>query len=378
MWRVLFVIGSTEVGGAEGQLVLLAEGLHRLGHEVHVYTLEKAGPLSQRLAAAGVHFSSGGYDRKRARPVKLAQLLASEIGLLRLMRRLRPDVVQAFLPLANFSAAIMGRLAGAELIVTSKRALGTHLERVPWWRPFEGVANRLSDVIVANSEAVKQDAVRRERLAPDRLRVIFNGLEAGCFSRPSTDRAELRQREGVGPEDFLILCVGNLIPYKGHLDLIAALGLLGALATRVQLLIAGEDRGAGERLRARARELGLEARLHLLGRRSDIPELLAAADLFALPSHEEGFSNALLEAMAAGRPILATAVGGNAEALDAGRCGKLVPPRDPAALAAAIGELLQNESARMAMGTAARERARARYGVAAMVAAHLELYGMEA
>jgi glycosyltransferase involved in cell wall biosynthesis len=176
---------------------------------------------------------------------------------------------------------------------------------------------------------------------------------------------------GVGTEAIVIGTVGNLYPVKGHRVLVQAVARLGS---DVHLAIAG--RGAEEAgLRSLAAELGIAPRVHLLGYREDTPDLLAASDIYALSSLYEGQSLALIEAMAAGLPIAATHVGGNPEVLgQADRDGLLVPPSDPAALAAALARLAGDRALRAQLGAAARARARTEFSLTTMVGRYRALY----
>jgi glycosyltransferase involved in cell wall biosynthesis len=171
----------------------------------------------------------------------------------------------------------------------------------------------------------------------------------------------------------LLLAVGNLYPVKGHIHLLEALALLTARYPTAHLAIAG--RGALEpALRARATELGIARRVHLLGLRSDVPDLLAAADVYVLPSLSEGLPLSLLEAMFAGCPIVASPVGEVPDALAAGEAGLLVEPGDATGLAAAIGRLLDDPSLARLLGARAGLRAAARYGVSEMITRYTALY----
>ena len=373
--RILFVVGSLTVGGAEGQLAMLAESLKSRGWTVEIFLLEKSGALVERLERAGIHVSDGAYKFDPGnRVVKLALLFICEVGLVWRILRFRPEVVHGFLPLTNLMSAIAGRMARVSLIITSKRALSRHQDRHPSSRWLDRAANALSDVITANSQAVASDTQARDGYNASRIVVIPNGLDFVRFDEARGHRHEARSELGLSKSDIAIAMVANLIPYKGHIELIEAFARIAADDPRLKLFLIGQDRGVAEALMSNARRLGAADRIDLMGQRSDVPRLLSAMDVGVLASHEEGFSNALLEKLAAGLPVVATRVGGNPEALEGMPNCFLVRPQDPddlaRGLADAIGKLGADDPSRKIRQSRVRER----YSVDAMVDAYERLY----
>ncbi|RME87382.1 MAG: glycosyltransferase, partial [Zetaproteobacteria bacterium] len=175
-------------------------------------------------------------------------------------------------------------------------------------------------------------------------------------------------------EMFVILNVANLIPYKGHKDLLESFALVKKEIPHAVLLIAGGDRGIGSMLRNKARDLEVDDSVRWLGLRDDVPQLLSLADVFVCSSHEEGFSNAVMEAMAAGVAVVATDVGGNREMLENGRLGVLVPARSPEAMAQAIVRLARDPRLREDLGRNAAATVQEKYTPEAMTDAYLRLY----
>jgi glycosyltransferase involved in cell wall biosynthesis len=373
--RILFVVGSLTVGGAETQLAMLAERLKMRGWIIDVFPLEKSGPLVERLQRAGVHVIDGGYDsRGRTKIGRLASLVVCEARLVWCVLRLRPDVVHGFLPLTNFMSALAGRITFAPLVITSKRALGRHQDRHPVWKWFDRIANALSDVITANSQAVASDTHARDRYDVLRIVVIPNGLDFSRLDRARDYRDEMRSKLGLSVSDIAIAMVANLIPYKGHSELIEAFARVAAHDARLKLFLIGEDRGIEEVLISDARRLGVADRISLMGHRDDVPTLLSAMDLGVMSSHEEGFSNALLEKLAAGLPVVATNVGGNPEALEGMPDCILVKPQDPDDLAKGLTDAIGNLRADDHTRKIRQNRVRERYSVDAMVDAYERLY----
>lgn len=372
--RILFVIGSFAVGGTERQLALLATRLRARGWAVRAIGMEKTGPLIGTLEAAGVRVLDGGYRSETASYVKGPLLALSAVRVLFHALVGRPDVIHCFLPLSNFVGAMAGRLAFVPLVVTSKRALGGHQDRQPAWKWIDRFANSLSDRIVANSRAVALDTQSRDGYDVSRIVVIPNGLDFSAFDGRPGARDVIRQQLGLSPTEIAIVMVANLIPYKGHRELIQAFAQLAKSDSRLRLFLVGRDDGIGAGLTAEMERLGVQEKVNLTGPRADIPEFLSAMDVGVMASHEEGFSNALLEKLAAGLPVVATDVGGNPEALEGMPGCVLVRSRDAEdiarGLSVAIGRSADNDQDRQLRRRLVRER----YSVEAMVDAYERLY----
>jgi glycosyltransferase involved in cell wall biosynthesis len=228
--------------------------------------------------------------------------------------------------------------------------------------------------VVASAHTVAVSAplaqhMRRDLFLPaDRVVTIPNGVR---WVKP--DRVTLREELRLQPDDRVLVAVGNLYPVKGHVHLIDALARLAATHPRLHVAIGGRGQ-LEESLKARAREHGIGDRVHLLGLRSDVAAVLAAADVFVLPSLSEGLPLALLEAMFAGCAIVATDVGEVRLALDRGTAGVLVEPANPGALAAAIDRLLLDAREARRLGDRAAAHARAEYDLSTMIERYVTIY----
>jgi len=220
------------------------------------------------------------------------------------------------------------------------------------------------------SEASQDRYARSLDLAPDDLGVVPNGVPV-----PQGDGSRVREELGLEPDELLIVAVGNLYSVKGHATLIRALRRIAeqrpALAWRAAIAGRGEEE---EALTALIAESGLLGKIHLLGYRADIADILAAGNLFVMPSLSEGLPLALLEAMFASKPVIASHVGGIPEVVRSGEEALLVPPGDPDALADALDSALCDSDLRARLASAARDRAQTRYTVQAMTDAYEELY----
>jgi glycosyltransferase involved in cell wall biosynthesis len=366
---IVFVIDSLVVGGAESQMVMLAGNLHNRGYHCEVFVLRAEGAFFETLKSFGIPVTNGKFAEGRDR-------IALLLGVWRLWRYIykrRPCVVHTYLPLSNFIGSIVGRLAGASVVITSRRGLGKHQNMESRWRYFDRISNVLSNTISVNSKAVANDTFRRDGVDRNKIVCIYNGLNLSRFNLPANTRELMRSKLGLSQSDFAWVKVANLVDYKGHIDLIQAFaGFSKSFSAR--LFLVGRDRGAQSGIELMVSKLGIADRIVFLGDRSDVPEILSAMDGYVMASHTEGFSNAILEAMAARIPIVATNVGGNAEALQDGELGILVEPHNHIALARAMQQIMDNQELRQRFAFAAEQTVREKYRVEAMVDSYLVLY----
>jgi glycosyltransferase involved in cell wall biosynthesis len=372
--RILYFIGTLDLGGAERQLVELASHLDRRFSPA-VCCLFQRGALADELQRAGVPVFSADLTSVRdkrglSRAVAVLHLPLDLIRLWWQVRRFRPAILHGVLFHAYVLGALVGRLAGVPVVVAGRRSL-SHFKRDRFAiLLIERLANRLTDAIVANSEAVRKDTIESERLPAARVDVIYNGLDFATYTRSAP--TDVREKLGLG-EGPVVLVLANLIPYKGHTYFLQAWPTVRERFPTAIALFSGEG-PARATLEAEARTLGISDSVMFLGSRSDVPDLLAAADVLVHPSLEEGFCNALIEAMAAGLPVVATDVGGNAEAVVQGQTGVVVPPRDAGRLASATIEVLSLPDRGRALGAQGRARVREEFDRQVMVRRYEALY----
>lgn len=372
--RVLIVVGALGVGGTESHLLQVLPRLAGHGIEIRVRALSGGGPIAGRLRAAGVPVDTpGDAPPPRASVGRLLAGLRVWPELFALRRSWRPDIVHFFLP-EPYLVGVWPFLAAAPIRrVMSRRSLNHYQRARPVLARLEYWLHGRMDALVGNSRAVLDD-LAAEGAAAKQLHLIRNGIDLSRFAPDDAKRRANRAALGLAPTDIAIACVANLIPYKGHADLIDAIAALPAGGAKPRVLCAGRDDGIGAALRAHADRAGVAAHFIWLGPYDDVPGLLAAADIAVLASHEEGSPNAAIEAMAAGLPVVATRAGGIPEAVVDGVTGLLVPPRDPAALADALSRAIGDPAMRAAMGAAGRARAAAEFGIESCVAAYATLY----
>jgi len=328
--RVLLLVNSLAVGGAETQLVRLALYLHGTGHAVKVATILPYGRGRPDLQAAGIPHE---VLPLRA-PIGGLTLLA---GAVRLCRQWKPDVVVSFLFYANLLGRLAGAFARVPVVISSVRT-----ER------FGGRASDaalrftdpLASLTVANCDNTARRLAADRIVAKKRLLVIPNGVPLEAFANDYPDRSATRKSLGLSDEDFLWLAVGHLEPIKDYPTLLKAMTILRESGLPAKLRIAAEG-SQRSYLQGLIRDLQLSGAVSLLGFRSDVPALLGAADALVQSSWCEGMPNVVIEAMAAGVPVVATNRGGTTELIEPGVTGLLVPPRDARALASAMAELMK-------------------------------------
>lgn len=328
-------------------------------------------------AAAGVAPDVPAAAQPAGRPPGGAKVALGYARLARrLARRFRRDPVD-LLHTQNTGceeSPIAARLAGIPAVLGTFHVDSTydlHGERSgPAYRLVEQVSNRCLGTAIAVSHATRRDWVRRTHVPAGRVVTIHNGIDAAKFARRQSAPAA-RATLGLPASGPVVACVGRLDEVKGFATLLHAAARLKAAHPDLTLLIAGTGPLRGE-LERSAGELGVRA--NFAGFLTDVQPVLDAADVFALPSLAETLGYAFLEAMAAGLPCVGTAVGGVPEVIAEGRTGFVVPPRDPAALAAALGRLLGDADLRARMGEAGRVRVAERFHERDMVRRTIDLY----
>mgnify|MGYP001311055447 CR=1 FL=1 len=364
--RIVVVSSRLDVGGTERHIARILPALQRRGLDVALYVMQRGGPLEADIAAHGVRVEGSSLGGVLHWP-------KATLELARWLRRERPDVVHFFLPRPYLFGSLAAELAGHRLRLMSRRSLTVYRDKYPLLGGVERWLHRRTFGILGNSQAV-MDQLAAEVDDRSKLALIHNGIDLPSpvfTSRRRQTRDLLQIPDGA----LVVAVIANLIAYKGHRDLIAALALIkDQLPQPWRLLAIGRDDGIGADLKAQAQSHGIGDNILWLGERGDVDELLSASDMFILASHQEGFSNALLEAMAARLPVVATAIGGNNDAVVEGETGLLVPVRDPLALAAAILQLAQDPDRRASFGEAGRRRVEQRFSLDVCVDRYERLY----
>lgn len=363
--RTGFVLHMMQVAGAE---VLVAETIRRLAGRIDpvVFCLDAVGPLGERLRGEGVEVLSLG--RRPGRDWRVAWRLAHAA------RERGVEVLHAHQYSPFFYAALAKVIArGAFRLILTEH--GRHYPDVVGWKRRWGnrlLLARLADEVNACCGFSADALAALDGFPSGRVAVIENGIDPGRYSN-AVDRAGLRRRLGLAPERRYLVCVARFHPVKDHATLVRAFAAVVAARPDADLLLAGDGELRGD-LERQVRGLGLQGRMKFLGVRDDVPDLLRAADVFALTSVSEAASLTVLEAMAAGLPVVVTAVGGNPEMVRDGQEGLLVPRGDAEATAAALLRVLGEPDLAARLGATGRATVEARYRLDRTVEAYWRLY----
>jgi len=370
--RILQIIPTLDRAGAEKQLLLLATGLPRDEFEVHVCVLTRLGPLWPEFQAAGIPVKVVG------KPWKFDPLAL--VRLARLVRRVRPHVVHTWLFAANAYGRVAARLAGVPRVVAGERC-------VDLWKGWLELAidrwlARHTACIVANSPAVR-DFYADRGLPAHKFAVIYNGVPPFCAQR--MPREQVLAELGLPRTARLIALVGRLWPQKRVQDAIWAMDLLRVYPYDLHLLVIGDgpQRRQLERLSA---QVDRRDHIHFLGQRTDVLRLLPHCEMLWSPSAFEGQSNAILEAMAAGLPVVATDIPGTRDLVVDGQTGFLIPTPPRAAQMPTINDvvvrglcrhtrrLMEDPDLARRLGAAGQRRVQTDFSVERMVQQYAALY----
>ena len=346
--KVFFLLDSLNVGGTETQAVELATRLDPTRYDVTLGCLRARGPLLEKLTGSAVDlrefYPKGGFDS----PGGIYQMLRLALFL----RRGGFQIVHTHDLYANLLGIPAALVARVPVIISSQRDLA-HLDlyrtrRRVWVRRLQN----LSTAVLTNANAVRDAVMAENHIAPGKIRVIYNGVDRERFIGKTRDRSWLIKN--ADREKWVVL-VGNMhSDVKGHPCLIEAASAVVREFPNIRFVLAG-DGEERQNFEQQVAHLGLQNNFLFLGRRDDVPQLLACCDIAALPSKAEGLPNAVLEYLAAGLPTVASQVGGNAEIIQDGKTGLLVPPGNPSALAEALLRLLRGPDFATSLGNRGRE-----------------------
>ena len=361
--HVLQLIDGLNVGGAEVLLRDLTSGLQQAGYRVSV-CYSTPGPLVREIAALGVPMT------RLPRLARIDPLLLA--NMVRVMRRDRPQVVHTHLFKSDFHGRVAARLSGVPVVVSTLHNTHAWAKNPVMGRLYSGSA-RFADRLIAVSDEVREFAIAHRYAAPDKIASIANGVDMRRFVGQEQAGQQVRRELGIALDAPLIGIVARLSPQKDHHTFLQAAAEIIKALPAARLLIVGDGPLRAE-LTAATQSLGLQHHVVFSGIRSDIPAVLGALDLLVFSSRWEGLPVALLEGMAAARPVVATAVGGVPGVIVDGTTGILVPPGEPAALAQACVRVLRSATQATQMGQAGRTRVETQYSIEAMIRQTVALY----
>jgi glycosyltransferase involved in cell wall biosynthesis len=359
--KVLHLITSLEVGGAQHGMLIGLPRFESDQYEHIVCSIMDRMQMASQFRAAGIEVRSLGLRRKMD--------LGVALRLRTLLKELRPDILHTYLLHGNVLGRLIGRLVGVPVIINSERTIG---QARRWGRLATRLTNPLADAVEVNSE-IGGKAIERDLGIPrEKIELVRSGLDLSAFESAANGDV-LRSELGVTNDQHLIVYLGRLRPVKGVEYGIRAFATAHTQCPEIRMALVGEGDQRGY-LESLVRELGIVDFVSFLGVRNDVPELFAAADSVLMPSLNEGFPRTAIEAMAAGKPVIATRVGGTPEAIVDGTTGLLVPPKDAEALSGAIVRLVNDAELQAKLGKAGRERAEKNYSVDKYISRLDEMY----
>lgn len=353
--HVLLVVDqfSRNLGGGERIALKLAAHLPQYGYRASILTFS-ADPANPVFESAPCPVYLLPLERTYDRTA-----LVGALALRRFLKQQKIKIVQTFFESSDIWAGFVTKLLSDAKLIWSRRDMGilrTRKHEIAY-RLMAG----LPDAVFAVSDLVRQHCIEEDHIDPDRVQTIYNGLELADWdiSSPSVRRGD----------KVVVTTIANIRHVKGHDIFIRAAAAIAPRFPNVCFSIAGGvlDKAYFEELQSMVRGMNLSGRFHFVGSITDLQQQLSTADIFVLPSRSEGFSNAIVEAMAASLPVVATNVGGNAEAVQSGVSGIIVPTEDPEALADAISQLLADPARATAMGIAGKRRVAEKFTTAAMM-----------
>ncbi len=366
--KVVYLIGTLKIGGAERQIVETAARLNRECFEPKLYCLFGDGQLKNYAEDHNVAvtiFNARRHDSSSKKYIPFWRSRAF-FSLYSYLKHERPDIVHCYMFKPSIYGGIAAKLAKCPTLITSRRCLGYLKDRKPHYQYVENAINVFTDSVLVNSEALKQDVLRRERISHDKVHVIYNGVDTGKYVPVEKGSHVLHKKRASGiPETAPVIgMIANLFEYKGYREFISAASKIHQHVPEAYFLCVGEDRGKIQgQLEQLSDNFGIRKHIIFSGLVKNVSEILPLFDIQVSASHQEGFSNVILEGMAAGKPVVATLVGGNPEAVLHKETGLLVPPRDPAALAHAIIELLGNPEFASTLGSNGRRRVEVHFSI---------------
>lgn len=358
--RLFWLQTSAQIGGTEMMNFRTWQQLNKTQFSVQICFLDDWGPVAGLYRAAGCEPICL-HARQRPWPSvwrRLRHLLAAA----------PPHIIHIFGTRANVLGRAAARHCPQLRVISGQRSVGSGRRLAPW---VERLTAPWVHLYVANSRAGAEWLQRRAKVPPAKIRVIHSGLDSTPFA--TAVPGQVRPSLGIGAQEPVLVSIGNLRKVKDQETLLQAAQRLRARGCHFHLLLVG-DGGRRAVLEALASRLSVQPVVHFLGRRTDVSDILADADIKVLSSRSEGLPAAIMEAMAAGLPVVATAVGGVPELVLDGQTGLLVPPSDPAALAAALAALLQDPGRRRRLGQAGQRRLQTHFRLETQVAALEQTY----
>jgi glycosyltransferase involved in cell wall biosynthesis len=344
--NILHIYQNSKIGGVQQQILNLLKAYNREVFNPIFCCLGPKEEIGKEIEGMGIDCISLNRSRYNRFSLKIVT------DLHRLIKKKHIHILRTHRYRSNFYGRLAAFLTGVPVIVASVHD-NYRKDKRPARKMINRILSKMTDKIVAVSEEVKRDIMRYDKIAPSKIVVIPNGIDIKRFN-PKGNFADIRKEFSIKQGAIVVGFVGRIVPAKGLQYLIDSIPYVKEEFKNIKLLIIGEG-SIVARLHQQAKEKKVYDSIIFAGKRRDIPDILSCIDIFVMPSIAEGLPNALLEAMAMGKPIVATEVGGIPEVIKNGVNGLLVPPRNPGALATAMEGLIGNDRLTAQMGHAARD-----------------------
>ena len=370
--KILIIIGQLDIGGTELHVLNITKNINREKYELALFPLRKGGTLEKQFFSGDIAITIKGNNYNGLGKIGL---FISAVELIFVSFKYKPDIFHFFLPEAYIIGSIFTYIFKNSKRIMSRRSLNIYQKKhVKMNMMFlEKIFHKNMDFITGNSSAVCKQLME-EGVEKDKIKLIYNGVDLKTFKPKDSNRKYL-QSKNINKSDLVIICIANLIPYKGHADLIRGIKLVdNQILANWHLLLVGRDDGFSSYLKTLVREQNLDKKIEFLGEVEIVSRLIEKSDIGILCSHQEGFSNSILECMAGGLPMIATNVGGNPEAVLNGVNGLIVDPYSPYEIGQAILKLANNELLRKEMGSSAREIVNMKFSLDKCVSEYEDLY----
>ncbi len=347
--KVLFITTLLDkMGGSERNLIDTVLNTDRTRFTPYVLAF-RGGELVERLKAGGITVEENGITR-----IISVHAVRKGIDLYQFIKRVKIDIVVTYHHDADIWGSIVARLSGVPVVISSRRDMGYQLSRMHIW--FYRVFSFLFDSFISVSDAVKKEIEGREWIRPEKVETVYNGLWVDKYSQ-KYEIQDVKRRYGIDGPGIIIGMVASFRPVKGHIYLVEAVERIVRKFNNTRVLFVGyTDTDCFRTVKKRIDESGLSDYFIFTGQQQNVAEILSIMDIFVMSSINEGFSNAILEAMAAGKPVIAADSGGNPEAVLHGRTGFLFRPCDSQSLACAIERMIADDRLRQSMGVAGKWR----------------------
>ncbi len=374
--KIVYILDTLGIGGTEQQFLALMTRLDHQRFRPHVLAFPCEGRLREDIQALHIPLTCVGFSgiAGRFHPKSVVQLSKLFRVLRGYLKQIQPDIVQSFLFWANVYGSIAAKLSRVPVIITGQRSSGTDQAMPLHYRWLHTVSHSCATSILTNSQYARQKYIQQTSPRIHRkIDVVYNGIALQRYTRPGSGK-QIKDTLHIPPDAPVIGIIASLHPCKGHKDVVQAAALVLHQFPQTRFLLVGRDKGIYEILTALAEKLTITRSLTFTGERDDIPELLRVIDIVVSSSYIEGLSNAILEAMAAAKPIIATSVGGTPELVTHEQTGLLVAPGNPKALSEAMIRLLEHPEHRKRFGEAGRKRVEEQFSVERMVSRMEQLY----